>query len=83
MESNLASLRGDQSIISCSCSRPLVFLKQSGKIGFALLPAVVMIVMPMTALVQMANSFGCLPYLGELQRNVRTWALLMVTSGVP
>ena len=60
----------------------VVFLKASRvKYGFALLPAVVMIVMPMTALVQMANSFGLSTLLGGTAAGMFGLGLfLMVTS---
>ena len=60
----------------------VVFLKASRvKYGFALLPAVVMIVMPMTALVQMANSFGLSTLLGGTAAGMFVLGLfLMVTS---
>ncbi|MEC8043437.1 MAG: carbon starvation CstA family protein [Verrucomicrobiota bacterium] len=60
----------------------VVFLKASRvKYGFALLPAVVMILMPMTALVQMANSFGLSTLLGGTAAGMFILGLfLMVTS---
>ena len=60
----------------------VVFLKASKvSYGFALLPAVVMIVMPMTALVMMVQKFGALTLLGGTACAMLLLGLfLMVTS---
>ena len=52
MESNLAPLWGNQSITRSPCVTYSSVLLKASRVGygFALLPAVVMIVMPMTAL---------------------------------
>ena len=83
MESHLAPIWSNQSITRSPCFAYLCGLLKASKVGygFALLPAVVMIVMPMTALALMVEKFGISTLLGGTAAAMFLLGMfLMVTS---